>query len=83
MALLSECQFVRLGGKYTIQRCLDGLVLVEGVEVGTWRRVGAWKLKLRVAGIPVDGDNKAVVARRWREYRIVSDQWRNEDVILV
>ncbi|RAR11679.1 HET-domain-containing protein [Stemphylium lycopersici] len=36
LALVTEFQVVRSAGRYTVQRCLLGLVLVPGKERGTW-----------------------------------------------
>ncbi|KAF1831932.1 HET-domain-containing protein [Decorospora gaudefroyi] len=83
LALVAELQIVRTGGSFTVQRRLVGLILVPGPERGTWMRVGVWKLKLRISGVPVTSGNMAQVARRWREYVFVSKKWSKETITLV
>lgn len=82
LALVAEYQITRTGGKYAVQRFLVGLVLIPGLNQGEWKRVGAWKLKLRISGIVVMGTTLAAVAQRWRGYKIVSDKWIRGDVVI-
>ncbi|CAO2655421.1 Nn.00g104850.m01.CDS01 [Neocucurbitaria sp. VM-36] len=82
-ALLSEFQIVRPAGAYYVVRRLAGLILVPGSESGTWRRLGVWKLHLKVAGIPVDAENLASVGERWRNYPVMSSKWQTEFIVLV
>ncbi|KAH7377838.1 heterokaryon incompatibility protein-domain-containing protein [Pyrenochaeta sp. MPI-SDFR-AT-0127] len=81
-ALVAEFQTVRVAGKHNIQRRLAGLMLVPGLQTGTWVRVGAWKLKLKISNVPVNAENMASVARRWRSYAVVSAKWSIETVTL-
>jgi hypothetical protein len=82
-ALVADVQIVRPAGKYTVQRCLMSLVLSPGEEIGTWRRVGVWKLQLRISGIEVTGGNMNAVARRWRGYNVLSEKWADREITLV
>ena len=82
-ALIMEAQVVRLGGNYMIQRRLAGLILVPGEKENTWKRVGAWKLKMRVCDVEVNKENMKDVAARWKEYRFVSTKWKTETLTLV
>ena len=83
LALVADVQIVRLGGKYMIQRCLMGVVLSPERERGTWRRIGVWKLQVRISGIEVTSVNMKVVAKRWRGYSVLSKRWTDEVVRLV
>lgn len=83
-ALLAEIQIVRLGGKYHVQRILAGLVLVPSDrEEGAWKRVGAWKLKVKIWGWLVDRANLLSVAERWKGYEIVGKVWGSEEITIV
>jgi hypothetical protein len=85
LALVAEFQICRVAGRYTIQRRLAGLVLVRGEREGTWRRVGAWKLKIKIFDIHVSEENIKDVAKRWRKYRLwtIGEMWKMEEVTLI
>lgn len=86
LALLYEFQITRVAGKFNIQRRLGGLMLVRAGEEGTWKRVGAWKLRIKVCGVQVDSDNVRDVAGRWMEYSIceVGERgWTMERIVLI
>jgi hypothetical protein len=85
LALVAEFQVCRVAGKYTIQRRLAGLVLVRGSREGTWRRVGMWKLRIKIFDVDVGEKNVGDVAERWRKYGMWSagEAWRMERVSLV
>jgi hypothetical protein len=85
LVLIAEFQVCRVAGECNIQRRFAGLALVRGEREGTWLRVGAWKLKVRICGVGVNGENMADVAKRWREYDMweVGGTWRMEKVTLV
>jgi hypothetical protein len=85
LALIAEFQICRVAGKYTIQRRLAGLVLVREEREGTWRRVGAWKLKIKIFDIHVSEDNIKDVAERWNKYRMwtIGETWKMEKVTLL
>lgn len=82
-ALITEFQIVRTGGKFFIQRRFAGLVLTPADTEGTWRRVGAWRLNIKVEGVPVDRENIAAVAKRWKEYPFISSEWEIKQLTLV
>jgi hypothetical protein len=82
-AVVAEFQIVRTAGKYTVQRRLAGLLLIPAAERGTWMRVGAWKLDLKVSGLDVTTENMVAVAQRWRGYSVVSEKWKIETIVLV
>lgn len=79
LALVAEHQIVRTAG-FTVQRYLAGLILIPGLEVGVWERVGAWKLKMRVSGVVVNAASLQDVSQKWREYKVVSEQWTWGDI---
>lgn len=83
LALVAEVQIVRPAGKYTVQRRIMGLVLSPEVGMGTWRRVGVWKLQLRISGIEVTSENMGLVAGRWRGYDVLSEKWTDQEITLV
>lgn len=83
LALVADVQIVRPAGRYTVQRCLMGLVLLPGVERDTWTRVGVWKLRLKITGVEVTSENMGLVAERWRVYDVLSKRWNNKVVTLV
>ncbi|KAI8931875.1 hypothetical protein NX059_010779 [Plenodomus lindquistii] len=84
LALMAEIQIVRVAGKYGVQRILAGLVLVRSEEEeGTWKRVGVWKLKVKIWGVGVEEGSVRGVAERWRGYEIVGGSWGRGDVIVV
>lgn len=86
LALLYEFQVCRVAGKFNIQRRLGGLVLKRAEEAGTWSRVGAWRLRIKVSRVKVDEGNLVDVAERWREYRVLEageGGWAMERVVLV
>jgi hypothetical protein len=80
--LITEFQIVRTAGD-GIQRRFAGLVLIPASQPGTWRRIGVWKLKIRVSGVVVTEENIREVARRWRDYQLTSERWRTESLTLV
>jgi hypothetical protein len=84
LALVAEFQIVRIAGKYNIQRRFAGLALVpvKGAE-GGWKRVGAWKLLVKVSGVDLTEENIKLVAERWRVYDVRGQGWLNERVTLV
>jgi hypothetical protein len=59
--------------------------LVRGEREGTWIRVGAWKLKVRICGVDVNEGNVADVAKRWSEYNMweIGETWKIEKVTLI
>ncbi len=81
-ALVMENQVVRPAGKYRIQRRFAGLLLVGGEKEDTWKRIGAWKLKLRICNVDVTTENLKDVARRWKKYQFMSKSWREELLVL-
>tara|TARA_R110002003_G_scaffold806_1_gene21507 strand:+ start:1304 stop:2917 length:1614 start_codon:yes stop_codon:yes gene_type:complete len=81
-ALSIEFQVVRTGGLYHIERRLAGLVLTQSEHLGCLKRVGAWKLKIRIRGVEVKEGRVASVAERWGRYRLTSN-WNEEEIILV
>jgi hypothetical protein len=81
-ALLAEFQIVRTGGGFHIQRRMTGLVLVPGQRKDTWRRVGAWYLKIRIRGVAVELGDVSDVGERWKRYSLTSD-WSAETLRLV
>ncbi|RYN29230.1 hypothetical protein AA0112_g7390 [Alternaria arborescens] len=83
LALVVDVQIVRPAGRYTVQRCLMGLVLLPGVERDTWTRVGVWKLRLKITGVEVTSENMGLVAERWRVYDVLSKRWTKKVVTLV
>jgi hypothetical protein len=86
LALLYEFQACRIAGKFNIQRRLGGLVLKRAEEPGTWSRVGAWKLRIKVSGVQVDEGNLVGVAERWREHTVLEageGGWMMEHVVLI
>lgn len=83
-ALLSEVQVVRTAGTKNIQRRLVGLMLVPaGLNKGTWKRVGVWKLRINVKDVAVDAENIGGVAERWRGKKVVSGKWERVVVTIV
>jgi hypothetical protein len=80
-ALLSESQIVRTAGT-TIQRRLAGLVLVQGTQQDTWKRVGVWHLKIRIKGVSVEVGDVSGVAERWKEYSLTKT-WKVETLVFV
>jgi hypothetical protein len=85
LALVTEFQICRLAGKYNIQRRLAGLVLVRGEQEGTWKRVGAWKLRIKISDVEVNETNVKEVAERWKKYSTwtIDSAWRYERVTLI
>ena len=87
LAIVSEFQLCRVPGTNNVERRLAGLVLVRGEREGTWRRVGAWKLKIRITGMDVHDGNVRDVAERWRGYKMCNfgngEKWWMEGVTLV
>ncbi|KAL6709181.1 hypothetical protein ACN47E_001997 [Coniothyrium glycines] len=83
LAMLAEFQIVRTAGKWTVQRRMAGLALAPASERETWKRVGAWRLNMRISGVDVKIGDAAAVGRRWRAHHIVSDKWQLESVVLV
>ncbi|KAF1921609.1 heterokaryon incompatibility protein-domain-containing protein [Ampelomyces quisqualis] len=85
LALIAEFQVCRVAGKYLVQRRLAGLVLVRAEKVGTWRRVGAWKLTIKISGVEATPENIQDTAARWKKYRIwtIGEAWQMETVTLV
>jgi hypothetical protein len=81
-ALILEFQIVRTAGECNIQRRLAGLVLVPGLEEGTWTRVGVWYLKIRVKGVAVERGGMGDVVKRWRQYSLTTS-WKAEELSLV
>jgi hypothetical protein len=85
LALIAEFQICRVAGECNIQRRFAGLALVRGEREGTWIRVGAWKLKVRICGVDVNEGNVADVAKRWSEYNMweIGETWKIEKVTLI
>ncbi|KAH7384077.1 heterokaryon incompatibility protein-domain-containing protein [Phaeosphaeria sp. MPI-PUGE-AT-0046c] len=85
LALLYEFQIARVAGSFNIQRRLGGLVLMRAEEEGTWRRVGAWKLRIKICGVHVEEGNLRDVAKRWTGYGMfgAGEGWGMERVVLV
>jgi len=85
LALVAEFQICRPAGQYLVQRRSAGLVLVRVPERGAWKRVGAWKLSIKICGVDVDSENAGDVARRWKKYRTweVGRHWTMENVAMV
>lgn len=81
-ALMAEFQTVRVAGIWNVQRRMAGLMLVPGEQAGTWVRVGAWKLRLKIKNIPVNPENMASVAQRWRQYSVISAKWNIGSITL-
>lgn len=84
LALVAEFQICRTAGT-GIQRRFAGLVLVRDHKVGTWKRAGAWKLRIKISNVEVNGKNVKEVANRWKEYSTweFGETWINEKVTLI
>jgi hypothetical protein len=82
-AIVSEFQVVRTAGKNTVQRRLAGLMLVPGVNEGTWRRAGVWKLRINISNVDVGSEGITGVARRWRGVSVVSSKWQYVSITVV
>jgi hypothetical protein len=70
LALVSEFQLCRIPGQDNVDRRLAGLVLVPGQTSGTWKRIGAWKLRVTIEIEKIDEETVRIVARRWKRYRL-------------
>ncbi|KAF2025181.1 HET-domain-containing protein [Setomelanomma holmii] len=79
--LLVEFQIIRTGGLYHVERRLAGIVITRTERPGHWKRVGAWKLKIKIKGVEVNEGCVDDVAKRWKKYRLTSD-WTKEQVTL-
>jgi hypothetical protein len=82
LAMIAEFQICRLGGKYGVQRRFAGLVLVRGAQIGSWQRVGVWKLRIKISAVHVDEESLGDVAQRWKSYEIAGDVWTMERITL-
>jgi hypothetical protein len=84
LALVAEFQICRTAG-CPIQRRLAGLVLVRGEEVETWKRVGAWKLRIKISNVEVSEESMREVAERWKEYTTweFGETWTNAKFTLI
>lgn len=83
LALMGEIQYVRPLGEINVQRIFAGLMLSPGREEGTWTRVGVWEFNMRFSGMRVDAENYMAVTERWMKYKIASDAWEKQDIVLV
>jgi hypothetical protein len=85
LALVAEFQICRVAGVYNVHRRCAGLVLVRAQKAGRWRRVGAWKLTIKICYVSVKRENIKRVAARWKEYRMwdVGEKWKMETVVLI